>query len=356
MQVDGTNARRFGGTGLGLAISLRLVRLMGGRMWVDSQPGRGSAFHFTVNLEVGSPGNQQPLTPLCPPEILRGCRVLVVDDNASSRSILDRIVRSCGLRPVLAESAGAALKMLAEHDDDDFALLLVDANMPGMDGFALTRRIEKQGAARCPCILMLNSADIRTVGAEFRRTRQCVVKPVTPSNLVRAIRNSFETVPPEPPLRPRPRAATTQRACILLAEDNPVNQKVAVSILEKLGHSVAAAATGAEAVGLAQREAFDLILMDVQMPGMDGYEATRAIRAEERRRGGHIPIVALTAHAMKGDREICLAAGMDDYIGKPIRRSELEAVLQRWAPDTGVESQSPAEPFRSGRRARSDRQ
>ncbi len=339
VQVDGSNTRRYGGTGLGLAISLRLVGLMGGRMWVDSQPGHGSAFHFTVNLALRSPRDESAPPPLAPPESLRGRSVLVVDDNASSCRILDQTLRSWGMQPVLAGSGGEALQILRQPGGERFALLLVDANMPEMDGFALVRRIEKPGAIACPRILMLNSRDARTFGAEARNQGHCVAKPVTPANLIKAIRKAMEADTAEPVASRRPVPATNEQTLrILLAEDNLVNQKVAMAMLEKLGHSVVVAANGEEALGRAGRETFDLILMDVQMPEMDGYEATRAIRSAELRTGGHIPIVALTAHAMKGDREICLAAGMDDYIGKPIRRAELEAALKLWAPVRGVEA------------------
>jgi CheY-like chemotaxis protein len=331
VQADGSRTRRQGGTGLGLSICSRLVGLMGGEMWVESEPGKGSTFHFTVNVAVpaATGARAHPLEP----EALRGLHVLVVDDNATNRRILYETLLHWGMKPVLAGGGTEALDILRRHvrSGDRFALLLLDAHMPDMDGFTLTAHIQQDPALAGPRIMMLSSLDIGSIRPELRETGHYVVKPVTRANLLSAI---LRVLGGEPqllvPTRGALPAATGQPLRILLAEDNVVNQKVAVRLLEKLGHSVEVAPNGAEALAAFTRDAFDLILMDMQMPVMDGYDATQAIRAAEQGTPRHIPIVALTAHAMKGDREACLKAGMDDYLGKPIRPQELASVLERW--------------------------
>jgi two-component system sensor histidine kinase/response regulator len=330
VQVDGTNTRRYGGTGLGLAISSRIVALMGGRIWVESEVGRGSTFHVVVTFRAPAAAREQTVGP--PLEVLRDVAVLVVDDNATNRRILESMLRQWRMKPITASSGKEALEVLRQRAaDGPVELVLLDAQMPEMDGFSLARLIQDDSRLGGARIMMLSSLDVSSIEPEFLKTGRYLVKPISQAKLLKAIVEAVGCRPPAAEVSLPAASPAAQRPLhVLLAEDNPVNQKLAVLLLKKQGHSVVATSTGAAALEAYSREAFDLILMDVQMPEMNGHEATRAIRLREKGTGRRVPVVALTAHAVKGDRELCLAADMDDYLSKPIRLQELREVLARW--------------------------
>ena len=331
-QADSSMARKYGGTGLGLTICLRLVKMMGGKIWVESEPGQGSTFHFTLQLAVqDTPARAEPLEA----RQLRDLHALIVDDNLTNRKVLAGMLLRWGMKPTAVEGGRNALQALqiARDTGRPFPLILLDGQMPEMDGFALAEQIKKDPEMVGATIMMLTSAGHLGDAARCRELgiSASLVKPIRQGELLQAICNVLNLSRPEnAPLVTRHFLRETRnRAHVLLAEDNAVNQTLAVRLLERRGYNVTVAGNGREALIAMERGHVDLILMDVQMPEMDGFEATAIIRQKERSTGGHIPIVAMTAHALKGDEERCLAAGMDAYVSKPIRTNELFAIIER---------------------------
>ncbi|MCW5980633.1 MAG: response regulator [Bryobacteraceae bacterium] len=330
-QADGSTTRAYGGTGLGLTISARLAQMMGGSIWVESEPDHGSRFSFTARFERCD----QPRESAAEPERdLHGIRALIVDDNAANLQILHAFLSRSGLEAHVANSAARAMELLRGHHrrGAPFELVILDAMMPETDGFALAEQIAADRSLPRATIMMLSSVELNAERRRGLRIAYYVMKPVSRSELLSAIRKALGRDPSPRLLEPIDRPSQEPPLSVLVVEDNAVNQKVVAGMLEKRGHRVRLAADGLEALSALSVHAYDLILMDVQMPRMDGFEATRAIRERESDASRRVPIVAMTAHAMKGDRERCLEAGMDGYVSKPVSSEELLRELARFAP------------------------
>ena len=336
-QADTSTTRRYGGTGLGLAISMQLVALMDGRIWVESQAGKGSSFHFIVRFALHE---GVPFKPWPKPETLTDLPVLVVDDNSTNRRILEDGLTNWGMCPTLAEDGDSALVRMREAAarGSPFRLGLLDMMMPNMDGLTLAEHIQQNPELRSCSLILLSSAGQFTDAALCAKLGivRCLTKPVRQSDMLDAILSALGTHGIEEVSMPQSIRSSSRPLRLLLAEDGVVNQQVATGLLKLRGHQVVVANNGREVLEALEKQRFDAILMDVQMPEMDGLEATRAIRRKEVGSGNHIPIIAMTAHAMKGDREQCLEAGMDDYISKPIRAEALYSALEAFAPPASV--------------------
>jgi signal transduction histidine kinase/CheY-like chemotaxis protein/HPt (histidine-containing phosphotransfer) domain-containing protein len=349
-QADGSTTRNYGGTGLGLAISSQLAGLMGGRVWVESTAGKGSTFHFTVHFGVAEK-QHAPTIQTFQAEQLH-LPVLLVDDNATNRRVLTDMVRGWGMQPTAVESGAAALETMkrAETDGRGFKLAIIDSNMPDMNGFELAEQIRQDPNMAGSTIMMLTSAGRSGDAARCRELEivAYLFKPIRKSELLSAILTVLgeRSNDSAPDLATRYSLQETSRKLrILVAEDNPVNQTVVVRILRKMGHSPKIACNGREALSLLSAEPFDLVFMDIQMPEMDGLTATRTIREHEKQTGFHIPIIAMTAHAMKGDKERCLDAGMDDYVSKPVRGKDIQEAIARISiPENKVQAAPKAQP------------
>ena len=351
-QADGSNTRKYGGTGLGLTISQRIVELLGGRIWMESEIGKGSTFHFAVQLEISQPRGSVEWEPAVAQ--LANLQILIVDDNAASCRILEGMFRCWRVSPVVAMGGRSALSVVraSESSQFPFQLLVIDADMPGIDGFALVKQLKEKPGFSAATVLMLNSNALHGAAARCQELGIAahLVKPVRRSELLQTALKVLgkQTSGDGATLDEALIAARSRRGMrILLAEDNPVNRQLIFEILEKHGHSVEVVSEGGQALSALQSAHFDLVLMDIQMPVMDGFEATAAIRKIEKKTGTHIPIVALTAHVMRGDRERCLAAGMDSYLSKPIYPNDLLGVLATYG--TAV----PAPTERTGEAAKS---
>jgi two-component system, sensor histidine kinase and response regulator len=332
-QADGSTTRLYGGTGLGLGIAARLVEMSRGKIWVESELGRGSTFHFTIHFGTADKTRERKVPD---PEILQDSGALIVDDNQTNRTILLQMLAEWGLRAEAVGGARLALEALerARAAKQPFDLVITDLHMPEADGFALVEEIRKNPRSAHLPVIMLSSGSLR---GDRERCRDLAIaasltKPVQPSELLDVLLNELTKAKPE-----RSEAIVSREPVVeqrpvlkvLLAEDNAVNRILARRLLEKYGNTVIPVENGRQALEAIEREKPDLVIMDVQMPVMDGLEAIRTVRNEEQTSGLHLPIIALTAHAMKGDRERCLEAGADEYLAKPIRAAELFAALGR---------------------------
>jgi two-component system sensor histidine kinase/response regulator len=336
-QADNSTTRKYGGTGLGMTISSRLATIMGGKMWVESEVGRGTKVHFTVRLQSSEKPVEVGTT--APPEILRDVKVLIVDDNRTNRRILEGMLKRWEMKSTSVETGEEALAQLSSAWElgDPYGLLLTDMHMPEMDGFTLIERIRQRPELSTAIIMMLTSAGHRGDGARCQKlgVAAYLLKPIRQSDLREGIarvlgaREQKGAIPLVTRYSLQDARDPAAFLRVLVAEDNPVNQLLVTRLLDKRGHGVVMTFNGREALAALAKDTYDLVLMDVQMPVMDGLEATSVLRKTEKDRGDgiHQPVIALTAHAMKGDQERCLAAGMDGYLTKPIRPQELDALL-----------------------------
>jgi signal transduction histidine kinase/CheY-like chemotaxis protein len=337
-QADSSTTRKYGGTGLGLTISVRLVAMMGGTIWLESEIGRGSHFHFTVKLSAADKSAE--MGTVASPELLRGVRVLIVDDNHTNRRILEAMLNRWEMHSTSVEGGEEALAEIstAREAGKPYELIVMDMHMPKMDGFALVEEIRRRPELATATIMMLTSAGHRGDGERCKElgVAAYLLKPIRQSELHEAVARVLgareQTGTPllitRYSLHDEHEPDSVLR--VLVAEDNLVNQRLVIRLLEKRGHFVEVVPNGREALSALEKKPFDLVLMDLQMPEMDGLEATAAIREREKTSGSHQPIVALTAHAMKGDEERCLAAGMDGYLTKPIRPQDFDRILETY--------------------------
>ena len=350
-QADVSTARQYGGTGLGLAISRRLVELMGGKMWAESVAGEGSTFHFTVNATT--PADSKPPAHTGKQARLADLKILILDDNATSRNVLFDQCRQWGMLPQAVENSAQAMELLRKGNQFDLAL--IDLHLQGMDGLAVAAEIQKlPSAAMLPMVLLTPMGKRKSTSEEVRIVfAHAVHKPVKPAALAGALERALlspriPSRPPEP-LKPVQALAETLPLRILLVDDNAINQKVAVRILQQIGYAPEVAGNGREALDLLDAKPFDFIFMDVMMPEMDGLEATRMLRKRQLA-GGHVHyqsriiVCAMTAHAMAGDREKCIASGMDDYLAKPVRPKDVRDMLERWGGKIMSETRPAASP------------
>ncbi|MBM4164657.1 MAG: response regulator, partial [Lentisphaerae bacterium] len=357
-QVDSSSTRRFGGTGLGLAIARQLAELMGGEIGVDSEEGRGTTFWFTLRLDRGGEeealdGSESGVRAATAPVDIRGARILVVDDNDTNRQVLMTQLQSWGFRVQCAEDGPSALAVLRKAQEEGivFRAAILDMQMPGMDGLALAQVIRHESAHAAMRLILLTSMGNAGESKRFKQAglNAWLPKPVRASTLFDILHEALAArIPPSAATTPPVSASAPVRPDaprILLAEDNEVNRLVAEGILKKLGVRTDTVGTGAEAIAALKRERYDLVLMDIQMPVMDGLEATRRIRSQEsgvrsQHGGRRLPIIAMTAHAMQGDREKCIEAGMDDYIAKPVSPKALADMLAKWMGDQQLEERA----------------